>query len=225
MHAWFPEEKAFYNLVRSHLWAFYPEKREWKRLSETAPAGLDVHTWGLRYDPDLKTLVAIVAAGPQRGVYLYDAKANTWAKKCDTPAADWSEVHAAYDSVRKLYVVRANKKWWTLDPATWQTKVISNLPGSGESLSLDYDPASKSALAVIKPKGACELWAYDAEKDAWSQVSMAGEAPKGLAQWGLLDYDPEHKCHLFLNLLNVGGGFVGGRVDGLFAFRLKPAAK
>jgi hypothetical protein len=235
MHAWFPEEKAFYSLVRNCLWSFDPAAKEWKLITDKSPTSRDVHTWCLRYDPDLKTLVAIMGAAEQRGVWLYDAKAKTWAKKAETPAPDWTEIYSVYDASRKVHVVQSNRKWWTVDQATGQTKVIAHLADavakargvkdfSSETLSLSYDPEAKAVLALVKPGAAAELWVYDAEKDSWGEVKMAGEPPKGMVCWGQMDYDPENKCHLVLNLLNAGGGGVGGRTDGLFAFRLKPGA-
>jgi hypothetical protein len=233
MHAWFPEEKAFYNLVRACLWAFDPVRREWKLISDKCPQGRDVHTWGLRYAPERQSMIAIIAAGPERGVYLYDRLKSGWNRKCDTPAADWSEVHAAYDPAHKRHVVRSNRRWWTVDTATWQVRAIADLNearraaglkgGALESLSMDYDPATRATLVILKgADGAMELWAHDGDKDKWAPVAMKGNPPKGIANWGLLDYDPVHQCHWFLNLLSVGGGFEGGRTDGLFAFRLAP---
>jgi ribulose 1,5-bisphosphate synthetase/thiazole synthase len=65
-----------------------------------------------------------------------------------------------------------------------------------------------------------DLWAYDAEKNDWSEVAMNGAAPRGIVYWGLLVHDADHKCCLMPNVVSIGGGFQGGQVSGLFAFRL-----
>jgi hypothetical protein len=63
---------------------------------------------------------------------------------------------------------------------------------------------------------------YDAGKDEWSEVKMAGPVPRGCYTWGLLVNDPDHKCNLLLNVLGVQGSpRWGGPVDGFYAFRLK----
>jgi hypothetical protein len=227
MQAWVPEDKLFYQIVRGlGLWTFDPAKREWKEVTKSLPGISDVHTAGLVYDPELKTLVMIVSAGNDNGVHLWDRDKKAWAKKADCPDRNWSEVHAAYDSARKLHVVRSGKRnmWWTLNASTWQAKTIASLD-CGESTSVDYDPETKSVLCLKKANTAAAgapaaLWAYDAEKDAWAEAKMAGAAPTGFCAWGLLNYDPEDKCHLLLNLLSVGGGMTGGQVAGLYAFRL-----
>jgi RNA polymerase sigma factor (sigma-70 family) len=230
MHAWVPEEKLFYNMVRGlGMWTFDPAKREWKEVSKSLPAMGDVHTGGLLYDPELKNLVAIISGGGDNGVHLWDREKKSWARKADCPDRSWSEVYSAYDPARKLHVIRSAKRgmWWTLDTSTWKTKTIASLD-HGESTSVDYDPETKSVLCLKKANTAAagapiEVWAYDAEKDAWAEVKLAGTAPAGICAWGLLNYDPEHKCHLLLNLLSVGGGMTGGRTDGVFAFRLRGA--
>jgi len=170
-------------------------------------------------------------------VHVYDPKANTWARKHKIPTRRWTEVYSVYDSTRKLHVVLCGGKWWTLDMAAGQTKMIADLdeartkagkrpPHPTGSVSMDYDPEVKLTLVIIQPTvrpnrpRACQLWAYDSEKNTWSEVTMAGQPPTGIADWGLMAYDPEHKCHLFVNVLNVGGGGLGGRTDGVFAFRL-----
>jgi len=49
MHAWFPEEKAFYHLLTSGTWAFDPAKRQWTQIcdAKSTPRGRDIHTWNL----------------------------------------------------------------------------------------------------------------------------------------------------------------------------------
>ncbi|MBM4041824.1 MAG: hypothetical protein FJ290_25280 [Planctomycetes bacterium] len=228
MQRWFPEEKAFFSLM-DQLWALAPDKREWRKVMDKAPRGSDVHTWNLAYDPDLKSLVAIVVGGPNRAVYLFDREKTAWSKRCDSPVTAWSEVYSAYDAARKRHVVRAGRRWWTLDMATGTTRFIADLadawmkakgrdkPPHTESVSIAYDPESTRTLVLIKGDGT-ELWAYDADKDDWSEVKLAGEPPKGTTHWGLLVRVPEHNCFLFLNVLGVQNG---ARADGLFALCLE----
>jgi RNA polymerase sigma factor (sigma-70 family) len=218
MHCWFPEAKAFYSNLSPGLWSFDPEKKEWAKVG-TAPRGADIYTWDLVYDPGLKTIVSIVQASDNRGVYVFDPKAKTWAKKCEPPTGrDWTYVHSAYDSQRKVHVVGSGKRWWTVDAATGVTKFIAG--DIGGTFSMAYDPEAKATL-VLQGKTST-LNVYDAGKDAWSKVELKGAAPAGTTDWNQMDYDPVNKCCLFLNVLNVGGGGVGGRTDGVFAFRLDP---
>lgn len=233
MQCWFPEEKAFFASM-DFLWAFDPAKKEWRKASDKTPRGRDIHTWNLAYDPDLKTIISIVTAG-ESGVYAFDREKKAWAKKCAAPVNVWNEVYSTYDTGRKVHVVFAGHKWWMLDLATGKTKAIADLanavgekdPPPPASVSLEYDPESKMTLAVTRGKtGANELWAYDADKDAWSKVEMKGDAPKGDASFDKLVYDPDHRCFLFLNVVGVQSGVLGGgKVDGLVAFRFVPAAK
>jgi len=219
MHVWFPEERCFYNLLQAAgLWAFDPQTRQWSLVTKTTPRGSDIHSWNLAYDPELKTVFTIVTAGA-RGVHVFDRARKTFVRKYDVPVSGY-HVYSTYDAARKVHVVRAARKWWTLDLATGTTKLISDLPGAGPSLSLEYDPESKMTLALIKGKGT-ELWAYDAGRDAWSAVAMAGERPRGTTDWDLLVYDPDHRCFLFVNVRGVQGA----KTDGLFAFRYEPAGK
>ena len=85
---------------------------------------------------------------------------------------------------------------------------------------MDYDAQANRILAVVSANngGTPEVWAYAADKNAWSEVKFAGSGPHGIFMWNLLAYDPEHKCHLFLNVPGVSGD----TTDGLYAFRLKP---
>lgn len=80
---------------------------------------------------------------------------------------------------------------------------------------------------VICYAGKGNLWAFDPlkKKGNWSKVAMKGAPPTGRPSWNQLNYDPDHKCFLYLNVLNVGGGGVGGRTDGVFAFRLDNKVK
>jgi hypothetical protein len=234
MQCYFPEEKAFFTSM-DQLWAFDPSaslragpaKRDWRKVMDKAPRGRDVHTWNLTYDPDLKTLVSVVVGGPDRAVYVFDRDKTKWSKRCDVPVTAWSEVYSTYDASRRLHTVRAGKRWWTLDMATGTTRFIADLgeawmkakgrdkPPRTESVSIEYDPESARTLVLFKGDGT-ELWAYEADKDAWSEVKMAGEPPKGTTDWDLLVYAPDHRCFLFLNVLGVQDG---ARADGLFAFR------
>jgi len=231
MHAWLPEEKAFYNSLASGLWAFDPAKREWRKVCarKDTPRGRDVHTWNLVYDPGLESLLTIVVAGPQRAVYVFDRDKKKWSRRCAVPVSAWSEVYSTYDSARKMHVVRAGRRWWTLDLATGKTRFISGLGEAWKkargkkkaprlsSVSLEYDPESRMTLVLFKGNGT-ELWAYDADADAWAEVKMAGQPPRGTTDWDLLVYDPRHKCFLFLNVMGVQNG---ARTHGLFAFRHK----
>jgi hypothetical protein len=71
-----------------------------------------------------------------------------------------------------------------------------------------------------------DVRAYRAAKDEWSAVRLSGPAPTGDFRWGLLVYDPAHRCCLPLNVLGVQGSpRWGGPADGLFAFRCRPDAQ
>lgn len=232
MHCYFPEQEAFFNMLNG-LWAFDPAKPGWKLVSKKTFKRGDVHTQNLTYDPELETIFTIVCAFADRGVHVFDPQTKTWSRKCGIPTTKWSEVYSTYDSARKLHIVRAGGRWWTLNMSTGETKFIKDLDEarkeaggeSGaytESLSLEYDPESNRTLAIIaggKRGSPLELWAYDTDKDSWSRVKMHEKAPAGIPNWDLLVYDPVHRCFLFVNVLNVGGGGRGGKTDGLFAFR------
>jgi len=241
-HVWFPEEKAFYNLlVRIGLWAFDPAKRQWREVTRQLPEIKDLGGCGLYYDPGLKSVFAICAGGDASGAYAFDPAKRTWTLKCRLPSGNWSEVHAAYDSTRKTHVVHTQRHWYDLDLAAGSFKAIGapdavmkaagKFPDNPQDLqetSLAYDAQSKATLLVTKrrnptARGApIDLWAYDAGRGEWSEVKMNGTAPAGIATWGLLVYDPDHKCCLLLNLLGVqGSARWGGPVDGFFAFRLE----
>ena len=232
MHTWFPQEKAFYSSLTSGLWAFDPAKREWSKQCDRkgTPRGRDIHTWNLAYDPDLKTLVSIVVAGPARGVFVFDRHKRTWSRRCAVPVSSWTEVYSTYDSARKRHVVFGGRRWWTLDLGAGKTRFIrpleaavqaarrSGKPPQLRSVSIEYDPQSRRTLVVIKGRDA-ELWAYDPDRDGWSAVEMAGRAPAGTVAWDLLVYAPQYRCFLFLNVVGVQGALA----DGLFAFRYAPS--
>ena len=240
-HVWFPEEQAFYNIAvwqHAGLWAFDPAKREWREAARQIPDYADQSTIALTYDPALKTVVALTTTrGP--AAYAFDREKKAWVKQCDFPQGTAGDVYTAYDSTRKVHVVATKGLWFTLDLAAGVTKPMKHfrdaVVAAGKvpplpDASLAYDPVSKAALAVNNNtstrsrKGAgapVELWAYDARKDNWSEVKMEGPTPAGDIRWGLLVYDPHHKCCLFLNVLGIqGSARQGGKVDGLFAFRV-----
>ena len=148
----------------------------------------------------------------------------------------------ALDSTRNVHIIRTTQpkggqNWHELDLAAGTFKPIrtpdevikaaGKFPRSGLcEESVIYDPQAKVTLLITKPRydttSPMDLWAYDAAKDEWSEVKMAGSPPHGMVQWGLLVYDPGHQCCLLLDLLSIQGSpRWGGKVDGLFAFRLK----
>ena len=235
-HAWFHEEHAFYNLLQAAgLWAFDPVKRDWKLVTKTTPKTSDIHSWKLTYDPGLKTVIALNTQGDP-GVFVFGRDTRTFTKKWPVPVKGY-HVYSTCDAARKRHVVFGCQKWWTLDAVTGESKMIADLGAARikaglqaphyeqGSLSLEYDPATKDVLALIKPKSAVEVWAYHADQDQWSQVTMAGEAPRGSTDFDLLVYDRDHHCHLFLNVLGVTG-YKGGPVGGFCAFRYaKPREK
>jgi hypothetical protein len=243
-HVWFPEERAFYNmLVRLGLWAFDPATKEWREVTKQLPEIKDLSGAGLYYDPGLKTVFAICAGGGNSGAYAFDLEKKSWTLKCKLPSTAWSEVHAAYDSVRKVHVVHTQHKWYDLDLAAGTfnpikgpdevIKAANKYPPGPKGFQelrecpLAYDPQAKATMFVTKKNGhdnsvPVDLWAYDAEKGDWAEVKMNGAAPTGIVWWGLLVYDPDHKCCLLLNLLGIqGSARWGGPINGLFAFRYR----
>ena len=237
-HAWFPEESAFYNLGQKWgMWAFDPVKREWSEATRQLPDFGDQSTISLVYDPGLKTVVALTGT---RGAaaYAYNRETKAWVKKCGLPCKNTS-VHTAYDSVRKVHVIHAGgQSCFTLDLATGTTKPMASFdeavkaagkPAPLSDVSMGYDPELKAALILNSDtgdkarKGAgapVQVWAYDADKDNWAEVKMSGPTPTGDVRWGLLVYDTDHKCCLFVNVMGIQGSRLqGGPVDGLFAFR------
>jgi len=243
MHCWFPEERAFYNMCRGvGLFAFDPAERRWREITRQLPELKDVSSGALAYDPALRTLVAFTAGGDSGGTYVYDRARKIWARQAiKVPGRDWSGVYTTYDCTRKVHVVYVQRKmaWFAVDVTAGTAKPMKDLanvikaagnyPDDGkvhyvQDVSIAYDPESKATLAITKRDRGLpvDLWAYDAGKDEWSEVKMAGVPPTGIVHWCLLVHDPEHKCCLFLNLQSVqGSARQGGRVDGLYAFRLK----
>ena len=121
-----------------------------------------------------------------------------------------------------------------MNMATGETKPVKDPPIKAiAALSLEYDPESKMTLAWAeewdandKRIGSPHLLAYDPDKDEWTEVQAAGQAPRGDTQFDVMVYDTDHRCHLVLNVLGVQGGeHQGGRIDGVFAIRFaKPAS-
>jgi hypothetical protein len=241
-HVWFPEEQAFYHMMKTYgLWAFDPVKREWALVTKELPPFPSRGLSGLYYDPGLKTIFAIVTA-ESGGAYAFDREKKTWALKCKLPSNVWTEVQAAYDSTRKVHVVHTQGKWHDLDMATATLKPIKALeeamkaagitpiPSLAEN-SMAYDPESKQTLVIVSKNShrvgnPITLWAYDAGKDDWSEVKMAGPSPTGFTAWGLLVYDTDHKCCLLVNVQGDGGSKrQGGPVNGLYAFKYKPEGR
>jgi hypothetical protein len=229
MKAWLPEEKAFYLLISKGLWSFDTEKREWTLVTDKHPGRADIHTWNLTYDPELKTVISISGAGDP-GIWVFDREAKALKRKYDASPGR-CHIYSTYDSSRKLHIGVANGKWFALNTASGEIKTLKSLPitkglGAVEP-SLEYDPASKTTLVVTydcddqgKRIGGLKTFAYDFDKDEWSEFKLAGEAPTGAPDFDYLVYDPDHKCHLFVNVLSVqGSARWGGKVDGVFAFR------
>ena len=242
-HAWFPEEGVFYNIgIWQHagLFAFDPAKKEWREVCRTIPAYGDQSNLALTYDPNLKTVVAFTATkNVDPGVFAFDHEKKSWVRKCGLPNDACGDVFTAYDSARKVHVIHAGRSWFDVDAVAGTLKPLKKLEDAVKAagkvpplpdVSVAYDPEYKATLVITnntanketKGRGApMELWAYDAEKDDWSEVKMAGTAPMSEVRWNVLAYDPEHKCCLLPNFLTGGGGFSGGRTDGMWAFRLK----
>ncbi|MDP6637396.1 MAG: kelch repeat-containing protein [Phycisphaerae bacterium] len=232
MHAWFPEEKAFYISLTSGMWAFDPVKRAWSKKCDrkNMPRGRDIHTWNLTYDPGLKTLVSIVVAGPGRGVFVFNRNTRTWSKRCAVPVSSWSGVYSTYDSKHRKHIVFGGRRWWTLDTAVGKTRFIASLadavktagrldtPPQLRSVCIEYDPRSTHTLVAVKVKNT-QLWAYDAARNKWSEATMAGQRPTGNIAWDLLVYSPEHHCFLLPNIVGVQGALA----KGLYAFRYVPS--
>jgi hypothetical protein len=237
-----PERKSFLAVYASGVWLFDPERREWTRLeklSASKPRTGDVHTKAVVYDPDRRAPVYI-ANSADRGVFVLDLEKETWTRKAGVPEkVGWSEIYAAYDTARRRHVVWMGpgpaNPWWSLDLAAGEWKALADLAGAWKdagnegdlygqtSLSVAYDAANDLVVAAVRPKKAAgvELWTYDAARDAWSRPELRGDPPRGLAAWNLLNYDADRKRLVFLNVLDVGGGFAGGRTDGVFTLRLK----
>jgi len=237
-HVWFPEEQAFYNInvwQQAGLFAFDPAKKEWREITRQIPQFGDQSTLALTYDPGLKTVIAMTTTrGP--AAYTFDGAKKTWTKKCDFPKGTAGDIYTAYDPGRKLHVVDTKGLWFTLDLAACTTKPMKSLSDAVKAAgktpsvpdaSMTFDPDAKLTLALAngggKPQGSpIELWAHDADKDEWSEVKMDGPVPAGDIRWGLMVYDPDHKCCLLVNVRGVQGSRLqGGPVNGLFAFRVK----
>jgi hypothetical protein len=230
MKTWFPEEQAFFMMLTPGLWAFDPDQREWRLVTKTRPKGTDIHNWNLTYDPDLKTVISIFG-DRERGLWVYDREARSLVKKFDTFLGR-AHIYSTYDAKRKRHVVAAQGNWFSLDMATGQAAPIKKVPVAGAGAttpSLEFDPASGRTLVVTyhsekdRRVGGLKTFAYDPDKDAWSEFKLAGTPPTGQSDFDYLVYDPEHRCHLFVNVLGVQGSRLwGGKVDGVFAFRFQP---
>jgi hypothetical protein len=68
------------DLHRMPLWAFYPERRKWKVITNSKWKGRrpTAAVSALEYVPDLKKPVFIVNSWKCKGMWSYDAKSNTW---------------------------------------------------------------------------------------------------------------------------------------------------
>jgi len=119
-----------------------------------------------------------------RELYAYDPKTETVQKLADAPTALYSS-HLAFDRKRELFFVVAvfNKK---------QTK--------GE----------QSTDEGVQPSG---MFAYDPNKDIWTEVKPANPIPphNNWFGWMQLCYDVEHDC------------LIGKVNEKFFTFRYEPA--
>lgn len=181
------------------IWCFSPRTMKWSRFSKTAPAGADIHTWNLTYDPDLHTLVIFVGNGGS-GPGAYAFIRGRWRKIVTLQTTShWSQVYSAYDPSHKVHVVFSSDMWQKVDLGKGQSTRITPNPSLTGSFSIAYNPPTKTILVLDTARGKNHLWSYDMPTDRWKEVSLSGPPPTGSMNYDVMGWDDKSKADVVLD--------------------------
>ena len=180
----------------STMYVYDPQTAHWTRQTG-APPFPRMHGMGgsLTYLPDLdKTLWYIAATNRSPndfGLWLYDAKTNTWTERLNgstvrnlahtKKVAPRSELQAAYSPKHRKLVAVLEKGTFIYDVAanTWSRG--ADTPGFGHDAHsvFAYDSTADRFLLVSRTRWRAknapwQLFAYDVAANAWETVTVRG---------------------------------------------------
>jgi hypothetical protein len=213
---WFRENY----LSNSSLWTYDLASNTWRDrrpVPAPQPAPLRCASW----DSDCQVAVIFGGEGASYGTIVYDPYTNTWARM--QPAlqpAGRSGGNLAYDSARKLHILFGSQ--FTDDPHTWAYDLRKNVwrdlkpasmpPTDRNDAVLTYDSGSRVVIASVRvidksdgkeiADGHYETWAYDAGKNAWTQLKPAKEPPGWGNRRRVMIYLPDQNLVLMENYIN-----------------------
>lgn len=193
------------------LWAFTPQKAEWKMLATKRPFPRPIFGGWLEFIPELNGALWHANNWQERASWLYDAKSNSWKKLTGKNELDSFEKNAAepeqvgyYDPKRKLLIAHRHKATSHYDPRSnsWKkvidaSKDSTEVPYGHDAFSPMYhDPSTGRGILVEFKTNT--LWSYDPDQIRWKKLSPVGDKmPEGNKR--LAYFDPEHKVFVILH--------------------------
>jgi hypothetical protein len=142
----------------------------------------------LEHIPDLGGDVWYGAQWNWAGMWLYDAKTNTWkdlkpnggVNVYHTKGFPRAEVVTAYDAKHKVLVAQSGKNTYHYDVATntWEHVLKDTEPmpaGHDARTPFYYDPVGETCLLFDRRDGA--MWSYSTPKKAWTKLTPKGPKP------------------------------------------------
>ncbi len=170
------------------LWAFYPADRRWKAFKAPKPFPMAIFGGMLEYIPDLGGSIWHANNWQMHGTWLHDFEADTWKNlKANGGEAAFEKESPApeqigyYDPTRKIVVVQRQHDAFHFDPRKleWKKVLIGDKDDGKTPFGHDarspmyFDPVSGHGLLIQFQTNT--LWAYDADKVAWTKLSPEGD--------------------------------------------------
>ena len=188
------------------LWSFTPQTAQWELIKTDPPRPRGAFGAMLEYIPEMKGTLWHSNNWSMRGDWLYDSRKNAWTDmKPNADSRDFKdqapglEQVGYFDPVRRLLVAQRFKDTFHFDPRTAKWRKVRSEPPESEQVPYGhdartgfyYDPVSGHGLLVNLR--ASELWAYNPDATAWTQLTPQGDPmPTGNRRLGY--FDPAHNA-------------------------------
>jgi hypothetical protein len=183
------------------LWAFFPDKRQWKAFKAEKPYPVAIFGGMLEYIPELGGSIWHTNNWQMRGTWLHDFTKDTWKdlqsnadrKAFERESAEPEQI-GYYDPARKQIIAQRHYDTHHYDVKTnaWK-KVLSGSKEDGktpyghDARSVMYhDPASGHGLLVHFESNS--VWSYDPDKTTWTKLTPEGDPmPRGNKRLAYVD--------------------------------------
>jgi hypothetical protein len=246
--SWDPLRKKFLVPLRQcGTWEFDPAEAKWENIFNVFkdPPPKSPHNLGAgvmagihsAFVPELGK-PAMVITQRTRGIYTFDYASGSWKLHKPLPKAlTGLELYSTYVDEWKAHLF-AGARWRKKQPeftrvdlAAGTAEVIRAPESIGQCHAVAYDSANKVVIAMpvvatpAKSGKTVATWALDVKTMKWTEMKPAGP-PKGrmIGTWAPLWYDAAHNAHIFLNAVDRGAKYEGGKTE-TWAYRYKGAAE
>jgi hypothetical protein len=169
------------------MWSYRPG-RDWTELTPDSLPGI-----GFEFAFDAAS-DRLVLAEPEGETWAYDPAANTWEAKTEVGPPVWGSAMTYDAQSDRMILVGEDQTWaYDLDRDTWEQMEPGRTPPYREFGKVAYDTDSDRVLLFggsVDEETAefDDTWAYDVDRDAWTQIETAGPTARA---WHTMAADDE----------------------------------